>query len=154
MTMHIKIDQTLRYYFAFGSNLSKEQMAARCPESSYFMSGKLANCVWFINDRGYANIKPSEGDFVLGEIFALSEKDIEHLDVYESVSEDMYHHESHTIQIQEGNCECLVYVDLNQVLGEPQFEYIKRINQGIESANLPMDYVNKYIRPYVPIDGS
>jgi len=139
-----------RHYFAFGSNLFKEQMTARCPESEYLYPGKLDNYVWLINERGYANIKPSEGDFVLGEIFSLSEKDIELLDVYESVAEGMYHHEVHSIQISEGYCDCLVYVDLNQVFGEPQFEYIKRINQGIESAKLPTDYVNKYIRPYVP----
>lgn len=141
-----------RCYFAFGSNLSKEQMTARCPESEYLYPGKLDNHIWFINERGYANIKPSEGDFVLGEIFSLSEKDIELLDVYECVAEGMYHHEVHSIQISEGYWDCLVYVDLNQILGRPQFEYIKRINQGIKSSELPMDYVNKYIRPYVPTD--
>ncbi|MGE4570317.1 MAG: gamma-glutamylcyclotransferase family protein [Gammaproteobacteria bacterium] len=141
-----------RYYFAYGSNLSKSQMVARCPDSEYLISGKLIDYCWFINERGYANIKPSKGDFVLGEIFSLSEKDIELLDVYESVDEGMYHHEALSIQIQEGHCDCLVYVDLNQLLGEPQFEYIRRINQGIQSAHLPMDYVNKYIRPYVPSD--
>jgi len=143
-----------RRYFAFGSNLSKEQMIVRCPESEYLQPGRLDNYIWFINERGYANIKPSEGDFVLGEIFSLSEKDIKLLDVYESVDEGMYHHETFDIKTQEGCCDCLVYVDLNQVLGEPHFEYIKRINQGIESAGLPMDYVSKYIRPYVPTDKS
>ncbi|HIF89869.1 MAG TPA: gamma-glutamylcyclotransferase [Candidatus Thioglobus sp.] len=141
---------SVRYYFAYGSNLSKEQMFARCPDSEYLTSGVLADYCWFINERGYANIRPSEGDFVLGEIFSLSEKDVELLDVYESVPEGMYHHEVHDIQAQDSSCDCLVYVDLNQVLGEPQFEYIKRINRGVQSASLPMDYVNKYIRPFIP----
>jgi gamma-glutamylcyclotransferase (GGCT)/AIG2-like uncharacterized protein YtfP len=141
-----------RCYFAFGSNLSKEQMTARCPESEYLYPGKLDNHIWFIYERGYANIKPSEGDFVLGEIFSLSEQDIELLDICEMVAEGMYHQEVLSIDTSNGSLDCLVYVDLNQILGRPQFEYIKRINQGIESSELPMDYVNKYIRPYVPTD--
>jgi len=141
-----------RYYFAYGSNLSKEQMVARCPDSEYLISGKLIDYCWIINDRGYANIKPSEGDFVLGEIFSLSEQDIELLDICEMVAEGMYHQEVLSIDTSNGSLDCLVYVDLNQILGRPQFEYIKRINQGIESSELPMDYVNKYIRPYVPTD--
>lgn len=139
------------HYFAYGSNLSKVQMIVRCPESEYLQQGKLDNYVWFVNARGYANIKPSECDFVLGEIFSLSEQDIEYLDVFESVEEGMYHRETLSIQTQDGHCGCLVYVDNNQALGKPQFEYVKRINEGIESASFPLDYVNKYIRPYVPI---
>ena len=57
------INQT-EYYFGYGSNLSKEQMAIRCPESNYFSSGKLLDYSWLINARGYASIKPSQGEFV------------------------------------------------------------------------------------------
>ena len=79
-----------QYYFGYGSNLSKEQMAIRCPESKYPASGSLSEYSWLINSRGYASIKPSEGDFVLGEIFTLSQQDVDYLDIYESVEEGMY----------------------------------------------------------------
>jgi hypothetical protein len=35
-------------------------------------------------------------------------------------------------------------------MGKPQAEYIERINAGIKSANLPDDYVEQWIRPFVP----
>ena len=78
------------YYFGYGSNLSKEQMAIRCPESKYYASGTLSGYSWLINARGYASITPSESEFVLGEVFTLSQQDIDYLDIYESVEEGMY----------------------------------------------------------------
>ena len=77
------------YYFGYGSNLSKEQMAIRCPESRYYASGKLSGYSWLINSRGYASIKISKNDMVLGEVFKLSQKDEEYLDIYESVDEGL-----------------------------------------------------------------
>ena len=138
------------YYFAYGSNLSKEQMALRCPESDYMISGRLSGYAWLINSRGYASVKPSLNAFVLGEVFTLSEQDIEYLDIYESVDEGMYGKYILSIQTEEGLFNCLVYIASDNDMGKPQAEYIERINAGIKSANLPDDYVKKWIRPFVP----
>ena len=138
------------YYFGYGSNLSKDQMFVRCPESSYLTSGNLSGYSWFINTRGYASIKPNPDDFVLGEIFTLSDKDIELLDIYESVAEGMYEKFIMSIKIQSGFIDCLVYIATDNENGQPQAEYIKRINAGIKCANLPSDYVQKSIRPFIP----
>ena len=144
MTEHIQ------YYFGYGSNLSKEQMAIRCPESKYFASEALSGYSWLINARGYASITPSESDFVLGEIFTLSQQDIDYLDIYESVEEGMYLKSNLSVQTSKGIIDCLVYIASDSTPGIPQEEYIQRINLGIKSANLPDDYVQKAIRPFVP----
>ena len=125
-------------------------MAIRCPESKYFTSGKLLGYSWLINSRGYASIKPSEGEFVLGEIFTLSQQDIDYLDIYESVEEGMYLKSNLSVQTSKGIIDCLVYIASDSTPGIPQEEYIERINLGIKSANLPDDYVQKAIRPFVP----
>ncbi len=138
------------HYFGYGSNLSKDQMFVRCPDSSYFMSGNLSGYSWFINTRGYASIKPNPDDFVLGEIFSLSDKDIELLDIFESVAEGMYEKFMMSVKTQSGAIDCLVYIATDNENGQPQAEYIERINAGIRSANLPSDYVQKSIRPFVP----
>ena len=101
------------YYFAYGSNLSKEQMAIRCPGSDYLISGRLSGYAWLINSWGYASVKPSPNAFVLGEIFTLSEQDIEYLDIYESVAEGMYDKNILSIQTEEGLFDCLVYIAFN-----------------------------------------
>ena len=139
-----------QYYFGYGSNLSKEQMAIRCPESNYYASGKLSGYSWLINERGYASIKPSESDFVLGEIFTLSQQDVDYLDIYESVEDGMYLKTNLSVQTSKGTIDCLVYIASDRTPGIPQEEYIERINLGIKSANLPDDYVQKAIRPFIP----
>ena len=139
-------------YFAYGSNLSKEQIFSRCPEADYLMTGTLFNYSWLIARGGYASVKPSLDDYVLGDIFSLSEQDIEYLDVCESVSEGMYDKEILSIQTEDSALDCLVYIATDQREGKTKTEYIGRINAGIKSANLPRDYVNKYIRPYIPQD--
>ena len=138
------------YYFGYGSNLSKDQMFVRCPESSYLTSGRLSDFSWFINSRGYASVRQNLNDFVLGEIFTLSDKDIKLLDIYESVAEGMYEKFIMSVSTPSGAIDCLVYVATDNENGQPQAEYIKRINAGIRSANLPSDYIQKSIRPFVP----
>ena len=138
------------YYFGYGSNLSKEQMAIRCPESKYYASGTLSGYSWLINARGYASITPSESEFVLGEVFTLSQQDIDYLDIYESVEEGMYLKSNLSIETSKGTIDCLVYIASDSTPGIPQDEYIERINLGIKSANLPDDYVKKAIRPFIP----
>jgi len=139
-----------QYYFGYGSNLSKEQMAIRCPESKYYASGTLSGYSWLINTRGYATIKPSDSDFVLGEIFTLSQQDVDYLDIYESVEEGMYLKSNLSVETSKGTIDCLVYIASDSTPGIPQEEYIERINLGIKSANLPDDYVQKAIRPFIP----
>jgi gamma-glutamylcyclotransferase (GGCT)/AIG2-like uncharacterized protein YtfP len=124
-------------------------MAMRCPGSTYLFSGKLVGYKWIIYSRGYANIVPSEKDYVLGEIFHLSERDEEALDVYESVAQGMYTKEEIEIITSEGFISCMVYIDPIQETGQPKSEYIHRINQGLVSASLCPNYVRKYIRPFV-----
>ena len=138
------------YYFGYGSNLSKEQMAIRCPESKYYASGTLSGYSWLINARGYASITPSESEFVLGEVFTLSQQDIDYLDIYESVEEGMYLKSNLSIETSKGTIDCLVYIASDSTPGIPKEEYIKRINLGIKSANLPDDYVQKTIRSFIP----
>ena len=86
----------------------------------------------------------------MGEIFKLSDKDIELLDIYESVAEGMYEKFIMSISTLNGDIDCLVYVATDNENGQPQAEYIERINHGIKSANLPLAYVQKSIRPFIP----
>ena len=140
-----------RYYFAYGSNLSKDQMISRCPDSEYLTPGKLLDYRWFIYSRGYANIKYSKEDYVLGELFSLTERDELLLDDCENVHKGLYRKKTLPIHTEGGCFDCLVYVDPIQEVGKPKLEYIERINRGLISAALPIDYVNKYIRPHIPI---
>ncbi|AEO54570.1 hypothetical protein MYCTH_2297267 [Thermothelomyces thermophilus ATCC 42464] len=98
-------------YFAFGSNLWKQQMSLRCPSSTYVGIGRLCGYEWFINARGYANIAPSAKDGgpggqepgqefdgeVWGLVYELTHDDEARVDANEGVP---YAYEKQTIPVE------------------------------------------------------
>lgn len=76
-------------YFAYGSNLDKEQMKKRCPQcrpvtTAVLPNYKLIFSGWSRTWRGgVATIQPFRGDKVKGAVYEISEKDLARLDNYE-----------------------------------------------------------------------
>ena len=68
-------------YFAYGSNLSLEQMRSRCPDSrpvrAHYHEGHTLVL------RGPANIEDAEGSRIPGAIYEISQQDEKILDGYE-----------------------------------------------------------------------
>ncbi|KAF3231222.1 hypothetical protein TWF192_003665 [Orbilia oligospora] len=72
-------------YFAYGSNLSFEQMARRCPQSRYVGRARLHGYQFQINERGFANVVERLGLFVEGLCYRLHSEDEVRLDRAEGV---------------------------------------------------------------------
>ena len=70
-----------RYYIAYGSNLSVEQMAQRCPDAK--VVGMAAIQDWKLVFRVHATIEPAEGRVVPVLIWEISDRDERNLDLYE-----------------------------------------------------------------------
>ena len=70
-----------RYYISYGSNLSVEQMAHRCPDAK--IVGMAAIKDWKLVFRVHANIEPCEGRVVPVLIWEISGRDERNLDLYE-----------------------------------------------------------------------
>jgi gamma-glutamylcyclotransferase (GGCT)/AIG2-like uncharacterized protein YtfP len=156
-------------YFGYGSNMWKDQMRRRCPESAYIGVGLVQGWKWIINTMGYGNIIPSEGDIVYGLLYEMTESDLERLDSYEGVPY-AYTRQLEDIVVckdleglrkrKEYDAEkrilhsTIVYVD-KQRLSEypPKTEYIHRMNLAIKDAveeGVPQDYIDKYLRKFIP----
>ena len=71
----------MKYYIAYGSNLSVRQMAVRCPEAR--VAGKAVLKDWKLVFKLHATIEPAEGFEVPVLIWEISDRDEEHLDAYE-----------------------------------------------------------------------
>lgn len=138
------------FYFAYGSNLWREQMFVRCPDARCLGTGRLVGFRWLITSRGYASMVRSADDTVFGTVYRLSEADERALDRYEGVAEGCYRKELVTVRVQEQLVSCLTYLDPVQTPGQPKAEYILRINSGLADAQLPEEYVTRSIRPFVP----
>jgi gamma-glutamylcyclotransferase (GGCT)/AIG2-like uncharacterized protein YtfP len=140
-----------RLYFAYGSNLCLKQMQARCPNHRVIANGVLKGYRWIISKRGYANIVKSTSDEVHGTIYEISESDENRLDCCEGVHSGAYTKETIMVEVKEEAMQCLVYIDPIEKEGKAKEEYIKRINRGIYDSKLPSEYVNRYIRKFIPV---
>jgi gamma-glutamylcyclotransferase len=137
-------------YFAYGSNLSLEQMNKRCPESVKIGKGILKNYMWIINSRGFANVVKSPLDYVEGTVYVISKQDEDTLDKKEGVKLGCY--EKKTLRILMGTFEreCLVYVDPIVTEGIIKLDYAQKINVGIIDSKLSPHYVEKYVQKFMP----
>lgn len=72
----------MKYYLAYGSNLSVEQMEWRCPDASYIGYGFLDGYRLLFR-RGYLTVEPERGSKVPVLVWQVSKADEKALDYYE-----------------------------------------------------------------------
>lgn len=140
----------MMFYFAYGSNLWRKQMAERCPGYREIGAGCLRGWRWIITTRGYASIVQSETDYVLGTVYRLSAADIMTLDRFEGVAQGAYRKEMVPVAVNGQYTNCLVYVDPVTEEGRAKEEYVARINYGIRDAGMSDEYVSRYLRSFIP----
>jgi gamma-glutamylcyclotransferase (GGCT)/AIG2-like uncharacterized protein YtfP len=141
----------MKLYFAYGSNMLQDQMNERCPNHKYFGHGILKGFRWIITERGYANIIKSEKDEVHGVVYRINEEDEAALDKAEGVHKNLYWKETHRVEIEKTDYPCLAYVDPIIAEGQAKEEYVGRINRGVSDAELNLEYVERYIRKFIPL---
>lgn len=124
-------------------------MEDRCPDHRVIGQAVLKGYRWIITAKGYANIVKSEKDEVYGVVYEISDSDERSLDDRE-IKKAGYHKEIVTVECEGKPLECLVYVDSVVEGGLPRQEYVKRINNGLSDANLPQEYIERYIRKFIP----
>ena len=160
-----KVDANAQYtelYFSYASNLSPQAMKGRHPTSLFCGLAKLQNWRWNVNSTGYANVVPSpEGDAVYGALYFISAHDEAALDDMEGAPVN-YQKQSLGVtrlssdgSVTEQKVNALVYIDtIRQDEGEITPEYVVWIRKAIRDAKpfgLPDEYVQKYIRPFLPL---
>jgi gamma-glutamylcyclotransferase len=125
------------YYFAYGSNLNRKQMAVRCPGSKPLFSAVLPNYKliftgWSRQWKGsIASIKPVKGEKVLGAVYEISETNLRQLDSIEGFPA-IYNRLKITVWTDDGDpVEAITYIKTEQAHeSKPSPEYLKSIAQG------------------------
>ena len=125
------------YYFAYGSNLNRRQMAERCPGSEPLFVATLPNyrllfAGWSRQRRGgVATIQRSQGDKVRGAVYEISEQCLKRLDKYEGYPE-IYNRIKVTVFNEDGEpMEAITYIKVKQLEEtQPSKEYLVIIQQG------------------------
>ncbi len=122
------------FYFAYGSNMDKRQMASRCPRAEYVGTTSLRDYRFIINERGYATLCPAPGFEVPGLLWRLQPSDEIALDRYEGYAHGLYDKGYRIVRDLAGNeFHALVYIDYrNHTLGTPREGYLERIVAAAE----------------------
>jgi phage replication-related protein YjqB (UPF0714/DUF867 family)/gamma-glutamylcyclotransferase (GGCT)/AIG2-like uncharacterized protein YtfP len=135
-------------YFAYGSNLSVQQMAARCPDAVEPRRATLADHDWLINERGVATIEPLAGSEVHGVLWHVSDRDLATLDSAEGVPV-RYRRDRLTVHTDDGPSEAWVYIDHRVDPGPPRPGYLERIIDGARHHDLPHRWI-EFLRRWDP----
>jgi gamma-glutamylcyclotransferase (GGCT)/AIG2-like uncharacterized protein YtfP len=141
-------------YFAYGSNMSRRQMAERCPDHECLGIAVLKDhALCFprtspIRNCGVAGLAETPGAEVWGVVYRLHDEDLAALDKREGYDPAKPHHVNrynrHTVRVQiDGHdVECLTYLARPEP-GEhvPSVDYLATMIEGAEENGLPEAYV-------------
>lgn len=136
-------------YFAYGSNLCVQQMAARCPDAREPRRAVLCDHDWLINERGVATVEPFTGSEVHGVLWDVSERDLTVLDSAEGVPV-RYRRDRLTVHTDSGAAPAWVYIDPRVTLGPPRDGYLTRIIDGAVHHGLPQRWID-FLRRWDPL---
>lgn len=124
-------------YFAYGSNMSRTQMAARCPGSRFVSIARLMRHRVVVMREGWASLTRAPAGAVWGVLWDLALRDIAVLDRYESLHTGLYAKIVQPVVTERGPRRALVYVGRAGEGGTPQPGYMEGVVAAAEVAGLP-----------------
>jgi gamma-glutamylcyclotransferase (GGCT)/AIG2-like uncharacterized protein YtfP len=135
------------FYFAYGSNMNREQMAERCPGAVPVGLGVLTGWEFCINRRGVATIFQSPHKDVHGVVWRITEAHESTLDICESVAEGNYCREFVSVCLEQGREEStLIYVDPITQSGPAREGYLEKVIGGAIQHGVSESYVSSSLR--------
>jgi gamma-glutamylcyclotransferase (GGCT)/AIG2-like uncharacterized protein YtfP len=128
-------------YFAYASNLSKDYMQSRCPDSIPIKKVALKNYKLVFNQL--ADILKSKGDMVLGALYVISKDEIQQLDKLEGYP-DLYNRVIVEVEDEKGKLyDAIAYTMVDKNIEQPPEHYYNILVQGYEDWKLPTEHLEK-----------
>lgn len=139
-----------RYYVAYGSNLNVEQMTYRCPDAVIFGTAEIPDYrLMFKGSKtgSYLTIEKEEGVNVPVGVWAVSEADEKHLDIYEGYP-TFYYKTEMTLSVKNARTgktsrrKCFVYImHEDRKLGIPTRRYVEICKQGYKDFGFKLQHL-------------
>ena len=146
----------MRYYLAYGSNLSVEQMLHRCPDAVYVGTGEIKDHRLLFRGSltgSYLTIEEKKGRSVPVVVWKVSEHDEAALDLYEGYPR-FYQKEELELQVKSridgtpiGTVPAFVYVmDDSRPLGKPTSGYLRICEEGYDRFGFDRRILKRAVR--------
>ncbi|MGP9821637.1 gamma-glutamylcyclotransferase family protein [Salinarimonas sp. NSM] len=128
-------------YFAYGSNMDRTQMAARCPASRPIGTARLMRHRVVIMREGWASVARAPHGAVWGVLWDLALRDVPALDRWESLHTGLYTKLVQPVLTEKGARRAIVYVGRASEGGTPQPGYLESVVAAAEAAGLPPSWL-------------
>ncbi len=138
-----EVSQGGKLYFAYGSNMNKDQMNARCPRSKALAIAELSEHRFLINSRGVATVIPYSEHSVYGIIWLLSDGDEDNLDYYEGVKDKIYYKKQINVSVVNDKIPTLIYIAKDIVEGTARAGYLETVIEGAQSFSAHQEWLRE-----------
>ena len=128
-------------YFAYGSNMVREQMRRRCPDARPLGAAVLRDHRFAIISGGHGTVQPQAGATVHGVLWQLSRDNLAALDLYEEVAAGLYRRTPRIVERDGRPVRALVYVAATRKPGRARPAYLAAIIAAARGLAFPDAYV-------------
>lgn len=128
-------------YFAYASNLSKDYMLSRCPDSIAVKKVALKDYKLVFNQL--ADIVEEKGSMVLGALYVISKEELIQLDKLEGYP-DLYDRIEVEVEDENGKLyDAFVYTMVDKDIEAPPEHYYNILIEGYKDWGLPIDHLER-----------
>ena len=128
-------------YFAYGSNMSRAAMAARCPGARALGPARLDGYRFFVGVDGWASLRPSAGGRVHGVLWRLTPRDLAAMHAYELLHAGLYNIRRLPVRAGTQLKTATIYLLRRRVPGRPNPGYIRPITVAARDWKMPERYI-------------
>jgi gamma-glutamylcyclotransferase (GGCT)/AIG2-like uncharacterized protein YtfP len=133
-------------YFAYGSNMCRAPMRARCPSAREVGTATLAGHRLIITLDGYASVVPEPGGIVHGLLWRLAPHDLAALNAYESLDTGLYRVATLPVRLAAQQVSAMVYIARSRTPGLPRPGYLEAVLAAARELDLPPAYIETLAR--------
>jgi hypothetical protein len=128
-------------HFAYGSNMHRGLMRARCPDARVVGHAVLRDHRFMITRDGYASMRGARGGVVHGLLWSISPRDLAALNAYENIDAGLFRRVLLSVQTQGRSAKALVYIGRSGAPGRARAGYMELVATAAREAGIPSDYV-------------
>lgn len=136
-------------HFAYGSNMSRKGMAARCPGAESAGIAVLDDYRFIIMTDGYASVEPARGDYVYGVLWKLTPRDLSSLNAYEGLQAGLYRRAMLPVSYDRVTLNALIYLGHTANEGKARPGYMELVLDAAREWELPPEYIER-LRRWAP----
>jgi len=123
-------------YFAYGANMDRAEMAARCPASRSLGMATLPGWQLAVMREGWLTVTPAPGVSTRGVLWNLAAADMPALDAFEDVGAGLYSKQTLNVVAQR-EVVALVYIGANAGPGVARADYLAAVTAAARGWGLP-----------------